>query len=305
MLKNSLSLLRYLFRHTKWRIGIARSTPREILKMGLDTCPFKWLEFNNSAVNADPFIFNRNGNYYIFYEDLDYKTNLKNIRWLRIDDNLDAVEHGTANGLPSCASYPFLLTHEDSIYCIPEAHKENNISLYVANLFPSQWEKVCTLIDEVKGVDPTLYYHDEKWWLFYSDNDDNPDEKLLLSFSNDLSGPYRPHPNNPIVVDRSSARPAGNLFNLDGTLFRLGQDCSHEYGTAVVVNEVVAIDETVYREQKSIILRSLKQWRYSHGFHTLTFCDGIVAIDARTINFNYTAFLRRLISLPVRLVIAK
>ena len=76
MLKNPFRLFRYLFRHTKWRIGVARSSPSEILKRGLDACLFKWLEFNNSAINADPFILHRNGNYYIFYEDLDYKTNL-------------------------------------------------------------------------------------------------------------------------------------------------------------------------------------------------------------------------------------
>jgi beta-xylosidase len=305
MLKNPFRLFRYLFRHTKWRIGVARSSPSEILKRGLDACLFKWLEFNNSAINADPFILHRNGNYYIFYEDLDYKTNLKNIRWIRIDDNLDPIEHGKANGLPSYASYPLLLNHKNEIYCIPEAHKENNISLYVATLFPGQWEKVCTLIDEVKGVDPTIFYHAEKWWLFYSDKDDSPDEKLLLSFSKDLSGPYRSHPNNPIVIDRSSARPAGNLFQLDGTLFRLGQDCSNKYGGAVVVNKIVAMDETVYREQKSAILRCLNQWKYTAGFHTLTFCEGMVAVDAKSINFSYATFLKRLTSIPAKQVIAK
>lgn len=297
MLKDYQSPFRFLFRHTIWRIGIGRSTPREILKRGLDSCSFKWLELNSSSVNADPFIIKRSGDYYILYEDLDYKTNFKNIRWVRIDENLDAVEHGKANGLPLYTSYPFLLEYNDAVYCMPEAHKECNISLYVASSFPNQWEKVCTLIDEVKGLDPTLHHHNETWWLFYADKADNPNEKLFLSFSKDLFGPYRPHTKNPIVVDRSSARPAGNLFNLDGTLFRLGQDCSQKYGTAVVVNEIVKLDESVYREQKSVILHPPKHWKYADGFHTLTFYDDMVAIDARTISFNYTTFLRRIISL--------
>jgi len=298
MLKNISSLFRYLFCHTKWRIGITRATLREVFNRGLDSYSFKWLEFNNSAVNADPFVFNRNFNYYIFYEDLDYKTNIKKIRWVCIDDNLDAIEDGDVDGLPFYSSYPFLLKHDESIYCIPEAHKENNISLYVATLFPTQWQKVCTLINEVKGIDPTLYHHSGKWWLFYSDNDDNPNEKLLLSYSSNLFGPYRSHPKNPIVIDRSRARPAGNLINLDGNLFRLGQDCSHKYGKAVAVNEIVALDKYVYREEKKAILYPGKQWKYFDGFHTLSFCDNLVAVDARTIHFNLATFLQRIISLP-------
>lgn len=297
MLKDYQSILRFLFRHTKWRIGVGRLTPCEIIERGLDRCSFKWLEFNNSAVNADPFIFRRNDDYYIFYEDLDYKTNFKKIRWVKIDDNLEAVEHGKAHGLPVYASYPFLLEHGDAIYCIPEAHKESNISLYKAISFPSQWEKVSTLIDSVKGVDPTLYHNGETWWIFYSDKADNPNEKLYLSFSRDLLGPYRSHPQNPIVVDRSSARPAGNLLNLNGTLFRLGQDCSQKYGTAVVVNKIVEMDESIYREQKSLVLHPQKQWKYTDGFHTLTFYDGMAAIDARTIGFNPVTLLRRILSL--------
>ena len=72
-----------------------------------------------------------------------------------------------------------------------------------------------------------------------------------------------------------------------------------------MVNKIVAMDETVYREQKSAILRCLNQWKYTAGFHTLTFCEGMVAVDAKSINFSYATFLKRLTSIPAKQVIAK
>jgi hypothetical protein len=109
------------------------------------------------------------------------------------------------------------------------------------------------MIDNITAVDATLYRKDGKWWMFVSEA-----EKEGFSFNDTLSIYYcddfrtdewSAHKLNPVVCDVTSARPAGHLLEKEGKLFRPAQDCSGVYGRGMVINEILELTETTYKER--------------------------------------------------------
>jgi hypothetical protein len=63
-----------------------------------------------------------------------------------------------------------------------------------------------------------------------------------------LTGPWRYHPAGPVSTDVRVARGAGNVFERNGRLIRPSQDCSGDYGRALLFNEIECLEEPRYRE---------------------------------------------------------
>src|SRR3546814_10698634 len=93
------------------------------------------------------------------------------------------------------------------------------------------------------GVDPTLHYRDGHWYVFVniSESGGSTSEELFLFVSEQLTGPFRPPPGNPIASDVRHARPAGRLFEHQGRLIRPSQECADSYGSAIAFNEVLEL----------------------------------------------------------------
>src|SRR5262249_39130314 len=70
-----------------------------------------------------------------------------------------------------------------------------------------------------------------------------------LHYSETLLGPYRSHPQNPVVTDRACARPAGRIIRLGERLLRPAQDCEGTYGAAIVLSEIEKLTTEIYRER--------------------------------------------------------
>src|SRR5262249_52388765 len=140
---------------------------------------------------------------------------------------------------PFHLSYPFLVRHAGAIYMAPEAHRSGRLTLYRARRFPDQWELACDILDE-PAVDPTLVHHADLWWMFYSrarPRDGGVDE-LHLAFAENITGPWRRHPGNPVRTAGDSARPGGTPFMHAGALHIATQDSRNAYGEAVTVLRV-------------------------------------------------------------------
>ena len=107
-----------------------------------------------------------------------------------------------------------------------------------------------------------------------------PDDagELWLFSSRSLDEEWRPHPQNPIVTDPGTARPAGRLFRRGGVLIRPGQDCSRRYGEAVVLNRVELLSRDQYRE--SPVGRIEPDWMPGvERTHTYTFDSRYECLD--------------------------
>lgn len=197
---------------------------------------------------ADPFLMEEDDTWYLFFEvynlntmqgDLAVATSTNARRWKYQQLILDEPFH---------LSYPYVFKWEGEHYLIPESFEANSIRLYHATEFPTQWEFVTTLVDEVERVDPSIVYYAGRWWLFAAavSND-----TLHLYHADNLFGPWEEHPASPIVVDNPHiARPSGRVTIFEDRLYRYTMDVNPPVGShQVFALEITELTPTTYAEQ--------------------------------------------------------
>ncbi len=140
-----------------------------------------------------------------------------------------------------------------------------------------------TLMENIQAVDSTIFYYQNKYWLFanIAQNEGSSFwDELFLFYSEHLETKnWIPHPMNPIISDVRKSRPAGNIFIRDGIIIRPSQDCSKRYGYGVKLNEITILNENEYKE---IEIDSIKpDWNNQvKGVHTFNHNQNFTIIDA-------------------------
>jgi hypothetical protein len=243
---------------------------------------------------ADPFLVERNGRQWVLVEELPFST------W---KGHLAAIEllAGGSYGEPEVfmspethLSYPFCFEWNDALYLVPENSAANNVVLWKCESFPTSWKPVSILLPGVRAVDSTLIEHEGKWWMFtaIAESGACDHDELRLYFADTPLGPWQPHPQNPIKSDARNSRPAGNLFLKDGLLYRPAQDCSTEYGMAVVINRVDRLDTECYGETQVARIDSTSSSAYRRT-HTLSHSKNLWATDRLWLSNRWQSFYDR------------
>ncbi len=231
---------------------------------------------------ADPFVVEDGGRRLLFVEQWTDDDIKGVIACLELLPDARVRSLGIALEQPFHVSYPQAFRWEGQWYLTVESGQGGCVSLYRAEAFPLCWQRVTDLISGWTCVDPTLHYHGGQWYLFanVAESGGSTCDELFLFVADRLTGPFRPHPANPIVSDARRARPAGRLFLRDGRLIRPAQDCAPSYGAAVVFNEVLELSPTHYRERP--LGRLDARWASGlDGCHTYNEAAGIEVLDAR------------------------
>jgi hypothetical protein len=165
-------------------------------------------------------------------------------------------------------------------FMVPESGANRSIEIYRARRFPYDWELETVLMDDVYAVDATLADANGAWWMFVNlavDGAVNTDELHIFQAPSPF-GPWRAHRGNPVKSDGRCARPAGRLFEWNGDLYRPSQDCSGRYGSAIVINKVVQLNECEYREVS--VSRIEPKWApHLLATHTLNSAPGLTIAD--------------------------
>jgi hypothetical protein len=232
---------------------------------------------------ADPFVFEEGGETYLFFERYDERTNRASIAYAQLDVTRNTV--GSAMPALTCeyhVSYPFVFRHGSDVFMIPESLEHETVDLYRAVDFPSQWVFEGRLLSGVCAVDATLLEDGSRLWLFVgvAERGASVNDELHLFSSTTLAGPWKPHPENPVVSDVRSARPAGRIFRHQGQIIRPSQDCSRGYGTAVVLNRIDVLNPNEYAE--SAIGRIEPNWADGLlGTHTYNRSRRVEVVDGR------------------------
>jgi hypothetical protein len=232
----------------KWCIGIRRRTAERPFD---DPSAYNLMTSAKDRFYADPFLFERDGRTFLFFEDFRYPEGRAIISCCELDTDGTPGAPFEVLRRPYHLSYPFLFEDEGEIYMIPETRGNRAIELYRATEFPNGWIQEGVLISDINAVDTTLQRIDGKLWMFTgisNGNYSNSDELAIFS-SDSLTGPWKPHPRNPVVTDVQRARPAGMLFYESGRLIRPSQDCGKAYGYALVFSEILTLTETHYEER--------------------------------------------------------
>jgi hypothetical protein len=251
-----------------------------------DTNP-SWEDFTRMTpppdrIWADPFIWTREGYYYVFFEEQPMSTRRGRICCLTLDNNLEVIANKVVLERPYHLSYPFIFEHEGVLYMLPETGENRTIEIYRCVRFPAHWEKVKDLVTGVHAVDSTLLEANGKWWLFTNiamNGGANWDTLHLFYADHPLSENWTPHPHNPIVQDVRSARPAGKIFSDSKGLIRPSQDCSERNGCSINFNRIDQLSENEYIETQL--------WKFQPtqndvlATHTWNKVENLCVIDAK------------------------
>jgi hypothetical protein len=243
---------------------------------------------------ADPFPVQWKGRTFVFFEDLDHRVGKGIISAVEFDSGgptgpvLPVLEE------PWHLSYPFLMEDGDDLWMIPESSEHRDVALYRCVRFPDRWERHCTLLSGLELADATITRHDGLYYLFgaWRDGSGGYSDSLSIFFADRLTGPWRPHACNPVLIDRSSARPAGHFVRKDGRLWRPVQDCARGYGAALGLAEVLELSPETFRQEVRHTLKPGPQWP-GRKLHTLNRCGDLEIIDGSRIQPKTNALLRR------------
>ncbi|MGV8940238.1 MAG: glucosamine inositolphosphorylceramide transferase family protein [Lysobacter sp.] len=232
---------------------------------------------------ADPCAVMEDGRRLVFVEEWTARQPKGHLVCLEVPLAGPARKLGTVLQTPHHLSFPQVFPWKADWFMTVESGQARCVTLYRATHFPLQWEPAAELLSGWLCVDPVLHFHDDgRWYLFVTvaEASGNTWDDLFLFVSDNLLGPFTPHPANPIVSNARSGRAAGKLFRRDGRLIRPAQDCAPSYGAAIVFNEICELSPDRYRER---VLGQLEaSWTKGlDGCHTYSASGAFEVIDAR------------------------
>ena len=269
-----------------WRVGWRFVEPGGDVWSRRDLAGTRWNVLADPVDHfyADPFPLHWQGRDYLFFEDLDHRTEKGIISVVAFDE---AGRPGPAMPVleePWHLSYPFLIEHGGELYMIPESSNNFDIPIYRCTGFPLKWERHAVLVDDVEAADATIVRHGGLYWMtaVVRDGAGGYSDTLALWSAEDLFGPWLPHPANPVLVDDRTARPAGNMVSRDGNLYRPVQDCRRTYGAALSLMRVTRLDRDGFAQESEGTVTAGGAWPGSR-IHTLNLNGRLEAIDGYTL----------------------
>ena len=196
---------------------------------------------------ADPFMLRHNDRWYMFFEVMDQKTQLGAIGLASSNDGFTWTYEQVALKEQFHLSYPYVFEWQGNYYMIPETLGASVLCLYKADDFPSRWSLQQRLIDGAHA-DPSVIRFNDLWWMFSCTRPYGHDI-LRLYFARNLEGPWKEHPRSPVITnDKSRARPAGRILQVNGHVIRFAQDCVPDYGRRVRAFEINELTRHTYVE---------------------------------------------------------
>jgi hypothetical protein len=239
---------------------------------------------------ADPFIIPAGGCWHMFFEVMTWPYCKGNIACAESDDGLRWTYRQTVLSERFHVSYPYVFEWDNAFYMVPESSQAGEVTLYRATTFPHAWSRVATLLRGGRLMDPSIFHHRGRWWMFVEASERGRHDTLRLYVAETLTGPWREHPESPIVDgDPTMARPAGRVLVQDDRVIRFAQNCRPRYGIDVRACEIIELTPTRYAERElsstPVLTGGGRAWN-AEGMHHIDahrLDDGrwIAAVDGR------------------------
>lgn len=284
-------------RASKWSIGWGPGGPEAVLSGKLPE--LDWVpEQGSDRYLADPFLDPSGSTSTVLVEDYDHVSNSGVISAVDLDGDRKArvvIDTGVH------ASYPYLFDCAGDTMCVPETYEAGEVRLYRSVSWPDRWERVGTLLEDIEALDPTVFEHEDRWWLFCTLAGPESNTKLHVFHSPSLTGDWVPHALNPVKTSVVSSRPAGTPFVVDGRLYRPSQDSSISYGGGITINRLERLTPDSFSETEVAHLAPDPGSRYSEGIHTLAVRRDMIVVDGRRDVFNLASAKRELTARARRL----
>jgi hypothetical protein len=230
---------------------------------------------------ADPFPFEHDGRHYIFVEDYDHAARKACISVCEVQPDGSATAPRPVLVEPHHLSYPNVFERDGAIWMMPEGSAARELVLYRAVEFPDLWVRQTVLIADREICDATLLSHNETLYLFATERDGygSTSDVMVVYFADRLEGPWRPHPQNPITIDRAAARPGGAFIRADGEAFLPLQDGTECYGGGLGLARLGHLDRQSVAFAPPVPMRTGSDWPHPL-IHTYNAAGGLEVIDA-------------------------
>lgn len=209
---------------------------------------------------ADPFIYYYDKDYYVFFENYNYKTKKGKISCGRVEGR-NLVDIKDVLEMEYHLSHPYIFKEDDKIYLMPETQQNNRLEIYECIEFPNKWELYSTAFDGEKVVDAFFYNDEQKQkWLFVNkkanDNCSSDSELYIYKVDSLKMDKMEPHKNNPVIIDSRVARNGGPIFKYENKYYRPSQaNIDGIYGAALNINEINKLSIEEYNEETVVTVK--------------------------------------------------
>jgi len=291
----------------QWIVGIGRGDIRNMIRNKTFNCDITWLPVKDPRREfADPFILSSDkGLYHLIIEDYSMDDHYGKVALLIVNDRYEVQEHKILLDTRSHLSYPFVFKENGNVYVFPESADNGNLSCYLYNPETRSLGFVKHIIN-MPLLDSNIIKHKNKYWIFgiTREKDNNENYELQCFYSDDLLGPYTPHPANPLANGMDGVRSAGNIMEIDGVLYSPTQNCKEQYGKSISINKITRLNETSYTSEFHMNISIDKNNKYNRGIktiHTINVHDELIVVDGIKWTFAPFAQHKKLIAAKAHL----
>ncbi len=240
--------------------------------------------FDTHVICADPFLFVKNNQLYLFYEDLNTYGGKGVIRMTHTKNMHDWTKPIIVLKENFHLSFPYIFEDRGEVYMIPETYQDLSVRLYMGNADLTEWVYVKTILKGEKYVDSFIYIHEGIYFLFAPIELTDKNYVQNLYYSDSLLGNWTLHPSSPIAQGKESGRNGGAMFCYDNKIYRPAQNCSVRYGGNVGICKVEIISINNYKEKLQYPDIIPKTTFYSVGGHHFCYIQfngkTVIATDA-------------------------
>ncbi len=229
---------------------------------------------------ADPFLLNHRGQIYLFAEIFLYLSERNGVIGYCKFNGEKFGEWVISMDKHWHLSYPNVFEKNGKIYMIPESYQLGEVVLYELQEFPDKWKKTRSYISDVEYVDSTILdYKDGKQYMFSFERDSNTPNGIGLLYEVE-EGKLK----NKRILSNSleGTRCGGKIIEENGKYYRVGQDCTQEYGGGLIFYEIDGVTpEYSEHEVRRIYPKDISgnfEINYTR-LHTYNRLDGLEVID--------------------------
>lgn len=265
-----------------WKIAF-RCRKTNIIK---DTqTPFSIFEQDKGLWGADPFIVDKDGKSFLFYELFIEKEN-KGVIAVSEYDGKNFKNPQIIIKEPFHLSFPCVFEINGIWYMIPETGSQHNLILYECTNFPNEWLFKKVLINNFDSSDTIVYSTSDTIFVIAS--------QLVGSTCNARNVLFKLDPSRLVLeeveigdnVSEIGIRNAGLIFQNDNQIIRPGQNCSNgDYGKSLIFWEVDQNNLLVENNQLEIKVNELNfpNKNIYNGIHTYNLSSSLEVVDIRMI----------------------
>lgn len=247
----------------------------------LDGTPFTVLPDDGKRFYADPFVMEHDNRHFLFVEEFEYAKGRGTIAVAELGADGAFETPRAVLEEPHHLSYPQVFANGGEIFMLPESSAARELVLYRAEHFPDRWVRDTVLLTDRDFNDATLLEAGGRFWLFGTERfgHGSASDTMTVYSAPSLRGPWAPHALNPIVIDRSAARPGGAFIHMGGRMVLPVQDGSRAYGGGLGLIDLIQVDEGEIAFGPVRPVEAGSAWARK-GIHTLNRTGRLEVVDS-------------------------